>query len=139
MAGDLAGHRGSASALRSFKLRLADGHVRIVPRTDAAGCAFAGPGVDLLGEPAAEAFRLAAPLLTALATFEPGIAVRSLAVDLDRPRLTATLHAEGRPRVVRIDAGPALTRLLDETPALIAYLSEAAARALATREHGALK
>ena len=119
--------------LRSFKLRLADRHVRIVPKTDAEGCPFAGPGVDLLGESAEDAFRLAAPLLAALAAFEPGIAVRSLAVDLDRPRLTATLHAEGRPRVIRIDAGPALTRLLGETPALVAYLAEAAGRAVDAR------
>jgi len=105
-----------------------------VPKTDATGCPFAGPGVDLFGEAAEEAFRLAGPLLMALAAFEPGIAVRSLAIDLDKPRLTATLHAEGRPRVVRIDAGPALTRLLIETTALALYLAEAAGLALAARE-----
>jgi len=120
--------------LRSFKLRFADGHVRIVPETDAAGCPFAGPGVDLFGEAAEHAFQLAAPLLATLATFEPGISVRSLAVDLERPRLTATLHAEGKPRVVRLDGGPALNRLLDETPDLVAYLTEAAARALVARD-----
>ena len=122
--------------LRSFKLRFADGHVRIVPETDAAGCPFAGPGVDLFAGAAEEAFRLAAPLLAALAEIEPGIAVRSLAVDLDRPRLTATLHAEGRPRVVRIDAGPALVRLLTRMDALTSYLAEAAGRALIAREDG---
>jgi hypothetical protein len=104
-----------------------------MPGTDAAGCPFAGPGVDLFGEAAQEAFRLTAPLLATLCSFEPGIAVRSLALDLERPRLMATLHAEGRPRVVRIDAGPALTRLLGEVPALVAYLAEAAERALAAR------
>jgi hypothetical protein len=119
--------------LRSFKLRLADGHVRIVPETDAEGCPFAGPGVDLFGEEAARAFDLASPLLAVLATFEPGIAVRSLAIDLERPRLTATLHGVGKPRVVRIEAGPALDRLLAATPALAAYLAEAAARALLAR------
>jgi hypothetical protein len=119
--------------LRSFKLRLAEGHVRIVPRTDAAGCPFAGPGVDLFAEAAQEAFHLAAPLLKALDEFEPGVAVRSLAVDLEKPRLTATLHAEGRPRVVRIDAGPALTRLLAATPDLAAHLADAAARTLLGR------
>lgn len=122
--------------LRSFKLRLADRHVRIVPETDAAGCPFAGPGVDLFGEAADHAFHLAGPLLAALASFEPGIAVRSLAVDLERPRLTATLHAEGKPRVVRIEAGPALTRLLAAMPLLTAYLTEAAGRALVAREAG---
>ena len=120
--------------LRSFKLRFADGHVRVVPAVDAAGCPFAGPVVDLFHDAAAGAFRLAAPLLAALAELEPGIAVRSLAVDLEKPRLTATLHAEGRPRVVRIDAGPALSCLLRETPALVAYLADASERALAARE-----
>lgn len=119
--------------IRSFKLRLADGHVRIVPATDATGCPFAGPGVDLFAGAAGEAFRLAGPLLAALAEIEPGIAVRSLAVDLEKPRLTATLHAEGRPRVVRIDAGPALTRLLATTDALASYLTGAVERALLAR------
>jgi hypothetical protein len=120
--------------LRSFKLRLADEHVRIVPATDAAGCPFAGPGVDLRGEPAKDAQRLAAPLFAALAIFEPGITVRSVAVDLERPRLTATLHAEGRPRVVRIEAGPALTLLLGEASGLVSYLADAATRALRARD-----
>jgi hypothetical protein len=123
-------------ALRSFKLRLADGHVRIVPATDSTGCPFAGPGVDLFGEAANEAFRLASPLLAGLAAFEPGIAVRSLAMDLEKPRLTATVHAEGKPRVVRLEAGPALTRLLAATPALLAYLTAAASRALTARDAG---
>ncbi len=123
-------------SLRSFKLRIADGHVRIVPALDAAGCPFGGPGVDLFGAAAEEAFRLAAPLLAALAAFEPGIAVRSLALDLEKPRLTATLHTDGKPRVVRLDAGPALNRLLETTPALAAYLDEAAAGAVAARDAG---
>lgn len=119
--------------LRSFKLRLDDGHVRIVPLTDAAGSAFTGPGVDLRGPSAEEAFRLAAPLLAGLAEIETGISVRSISIDLQKPRLTATLHAEGRPRVVRIDEGPALTRLLQRTDAMIAYLIDSAMRAMAAR------
>jgi hypothetical protein len=120
--------------IRSFKLRFADVHVRVVPATDAAGCPFAGPGVDLRGASAEEAFRLAAPLLARLDELEPGISVRSIAVDLEKPRLTATLHAQGRPRVVRIDAGPTLAWLLRETEAVVGYLSDAATRALAARE-----
>ena len=122
--------------LRSFKLRLADEHVRIVPATDAAGCPFAGPGVDLRGDAARDALRMAAPILAALATFEPGVAVRSIAIDLERPRLTATLHAEGRPRVVRMEAGPALTLLLESASDLVAHLADAAARALRARDTG---
>lgn len=127
--------------LRSFKLRFADEHVRIVPATDAAGCPFSGPGVDLRGEPAARAFALAEPLLAALAEAEPGIAVRSLAIDLERPRITASLDpsaptpagADPRPRVVRIDGGALLRRLLDRSPALCDHLGREAAAALARR------
>lgn len=120
-------------SLRSFKLRFADHHVRIVPSTDPSSCPFSGPGVDLRGEPAAAAFHAAAPLLAALAEFEPGIAVRSLAIDLERPRLTATLHTEGRPRVVRIDEGPALQRLLKAAEPVIESLAAAAKQALEAR------
>jgi hypothetical protein len=124
--------------LRSFKLRLADIHVRVVPKTDAQGCPFSGPGVDLRGQAAEEVFHAAAPLVAALATIEPGIVARSLAVDLERPRVTATLDpitpgADPRPRVVRIDEGPLLRRLLDASQAAIAHLSAAATAALAAR------
>lgn len=125
--------------LRSFKLRLADEHARVVPRTDARGCPFSGPGVDLRGADAEAAFRAAAPLLSLLAEAEPGIAVRSIAVDFERPRVTATLDpttpaADARPRVVRLDDGPLLRRAIDASAAATEVLSAAAARALARRE-----
>lgn len=125
-------------ALRSFKLRLADGHARVVPKTDARGCPFSGPGVDLRGEAAAEAFAAAAPLVDALGSFEPGVVVRSIAVDLERPRVTATLDpltpaADPRPRVVRVDGGAALNRLVAASAAAIAVLAVLAERALAAR------
>jgi hypothetical protein len=123
--------------LRSFKLRLADVHVRVVPATDAAGCPFSGPGVDLRGEAAAAAIERAAPLLAALAEVEPGIVVRSIAVDLERPRVTASLEPTGasdpRPRVVRVDGGALLRRLLDASPEVCDHLAQEAARALARR------
>lgn len=124
--------------LRSFKLRLADGHVRVVPKTDARGCPFSGPGVDLRGPAAEAAFRAAAPLLAKLAAIEPGILARAIAVDLERPRVTATLAPIGgaadlRPRVVRIDEGPLLRRLLEASQAVIEHLSAAATAALAAR------
>jgi hypothetical protein len=124
--------------LRSFKLRLRDTHVRVVPKTDAQGCSFSGPGADLFGADATEAFRLAAPLVDLLVSFEPGVTVRSIAVDLERPRLTATLdptvpEADPRARVVRLDDGPMLRRLLDRADPVIAYLVLAAARTLAAR------
>ena len=125
--------------LRSFKLRLVDGHVRVVPMTDGRGCPFSGPGVDLRGEPAEAAFRAAAPLLAALAAIEPGIVVRSVAVDLERPRITASLEpvspdADPRLRVVRVDEGPALRRLLATSTAVTALLTTSAEEALTRRE-----
>lgn len=125
--------------LRSFKLRLVDGHARVVPMTDARGCPFSGPGVDLRGELAEAAFRAAAPLFAALAAIEPGIVVRSVAVDLERPRVTASLEpaspgADPRPRVVRVDEGPALRRLLATSTAVTALLTTAAEEAIARRE-----
>jgi len=124
--------------LRSFKLRLGDTHARVVPRTDAAGCPFSGPGVDLRGAEAEAAFRAAAPLIAALGAVEPGVVVRSIAVDLERPRVTATLDptvpaADPRARVVRIDEGPLLHGLLDASAAVVAYLAIAAAAALERR------
>jgi len=125
--------------LRSFKLRIADGHARVVPKTDARGCPFSGPGVDLRGTEAEAAFRASASLLAALVAMEPGITVRSIAVDLERPRVTATLDpttpGEGaRPRVVRVDEGPLLDRLIEASAPAVEMLMAAAARALARRE-----
>ncbi len=128
--------------LRSFKLRLADAHVRIVPATDDAGCPFAGPGVDLRGASAAEAFRVAGPLLAALAEIEPGIVVRSLSVDLGARgaprRILAALDPPGTeaavgPRVLRLDEEPAMERVWRELPTLVAFLTMSTRSVLARR------
>jgi len=50
-----------ALPLASFKLQFAERRARIVPTSDASGCPFAGPGVDLIGDEAAAAFALAVP------------------------------------------------------------------------------
>lgn len=142
--------------LRSFKLRLAEAHVRIVPLTDAAGCPFSGPGVDLRGDAAAAALGLATPLVATLQEAEPGVRVRSIAVDLERPRITATLDpttpsedrgspdkpgpARGssgddpRARVVRLDDGALLRRLLEASGPICDHLARAASEALARRD-----
>jgi hypothetical protein len=125
--------------LRSFKLRIADGHARVVPKTDARGCPFSGPGVDLRGADAEAAFLAAAPLLAALVAVEPGVTVRSIAVDLERPRVTATLDptvpgADPRARVVRVDGGALLDRLIDAGGPAVEALKAAAAMMLARRE-----
>ncbi|MDI1476077.1 hypothetical protein [Polyangium sp. y55x31] len=125
--------------IRSFKLRVADRHVRVVPKTDAEGCPFSGPGVDLRGERAAQALTAAGPLFEALASFEPGVVIRSLSFDFERERLLATLEpttpdADPRPRVVRIDGGPALRALLPLATTLATSLSALAAPVLAERQ-----
>lgn len=119
---------------RSFKLRYTDGHVRAVVATDAEGCPFSGPGVDLRGDEASAIFAAAAPLLRLLAEVEPGIEVQSMAVDLERPRVTATLETtEARPRVVRIDGGALLERLIAKADGVLAALAVPVGEALARR------
>ncbi|MRG91251.1 hypothetical protein [Polyangium spumosum] len=124
--------------IRSFKLRARDHHVRVVPATDHEGCPFSGPGVDLRGERAEQALEAAGPLFAALAAFEPGVVIRSLSFDLERGRLLATLEPttperDARPRVVRIDGGPALQTLLPLIASLATSLSAIATPVLAAR------
>jgi hypothetical protein len=124
--------------LRSYKVRIADRHARIVPAQDEKGCPFQGPGVDLRGEEAERAIEAAAALIKVLMSFEPGIVVRSLSLDLERPRLLVTLDPltpdkDMRPRVVRIDGGPALEAILEASGPLTNMLTDAARRALARR------
>ena len=130
----------AALEIASFKLQLVERRVRIVPARDAAGCTFEGPGVDLVGEEAAEALGLAEPLFAWLRAREP-VRVRSLSLDVGRRRLLATLEtdasqAPARPRVVRIDpaidAG-AITELLARAAPLLRRLGEVAAVKLARR------
>jgi len=101
----------AALPLASFKLRFHDVHVRAVPRLDAEGCPFRGPGVDLRGEAARAVLEAAAPMLAWLDAREPGVSrsIRSVsssrAPDGTPLKVIVTLEAEDgeRPRVVRID------------------------------------
>jgi hypothetical protein len=124
--------------LRSFKLRLGESYVFVVPAVDLAGCAFGGPGVTLRAEPAQRAIDLAQPLLRALDGFEPGIRVRSMSVNLEQPRLLGTLHpstsdGDARGRVIRVDGGPAFDIVMAEAQGLVAYLEVAAIASLERR------
>ena len=90
------------------------------------------------GEAAATAFALAGPLVATLVSAEPGVVVRSIAVDLERPRVTATLEpttpaADARPRVVRIDDGALLRRLIAASRGLADHLALEAGRLIALR------
>lgn len=135
--------------IASFKLRVADVHVRIVPDVGDDGCPFGGPGVDVHGPDARAILDAAGPLLGALTEMEPGVVVRSLSVDRRRPRVLATLdpapspssraagdvtlRADERPRVVRIDGGALLERMLVLAEPLVARLEHHAREALARR------
>ena len=124
-----------ALAVASFKLQLAEGRARLVPARDASGCAFVGPGVDLVGGEALEAFALAEPLLAWLRAREP-VQVRSLSVDVGRRRVLVTVETGSRPRVVRVDAenDPAGSEELVRLAApVMAFLGRAAADKLARR------
>ena len=109
--------------------------MRAVPARDEAGCAFAGPGVDLRGDEAAAILAQAAPFRAWLDAREPGVALRSLSVDLASRRVLITLDpttADQRPRVVRIDA-PHSEELIEGARALQASLGEACAMKLRNR------
>jgi hypothetical protein len=119
----------------SFKLQLAERRARIVPARDASGCAFAGPGVDLVGDEAAAVFAEAAALVGWLVAREP-VRVRSLSFDVARRRLLVTVEDTPRPRVVKIDPGVdpgASEELLALAAPLLRRLGEVAASKLALR------
>ena len=133
----------TSSALRSYKLRFHDVHVRAVPARDEAGCPFAGPGVDLRSNDAKailESTELVGPFRAWLEAREPGVVLRSLSVDLESRRVLVTLEPtspEQRPRVVRIDP-PHSEELIGATGALELALSDACVKALRRRaERGA--
>jgi hypothetical protein len=121
--------------LASYKLRFHERHVRAVPARDEAGCPFAGPGVDLLGAEAAPILDLAAPFRAWLEAREPGVALRSLSVDVASRRVLITLEPmapDQRPRVVRIDP-PHADDLLASAGALEAALGQACVAKLRQR------
>jgi hypothetical protein len=123
--------------IASFKLQIVERRVRIVPARDESGCAFSGPGVDLVGDEAVQVLPLAAPLLAWLKAREP-VRVRSLSLDVGRGRLLVTLEAEAgqRPRVVKIDPGidaSASAQLVALAAPLVRRLGEIAAVKLAAR------
>jgi hypothetical protein len=125
-----------AVPVASFKLRFFAQHVRVVPATDAHGCPFGGPGVDLFGENARESFGLAEPILGWIRALEP-VTMRTLGVDLRKRRFLGTVEAPGsRPRVVAIDerSDPAaVDTLIRLAGPLVSRLGELAAERLEAR------
>jgi hypothetical protein len=117
----------------SVKIRLRDGHIRVVPGRGLDGCPFGGPGVDLFDDDAARVIAAAAPLLAGLATLEPGVLVRSISVDFGRSRVLATLEAEPKARVVHV-TGPLPERWLEAASELVPVLEAAVEKALLRRK-----
>lgn len=122
--------------LASYKLRVFDEHVRAVPSRDEDGCPFRGPGVDLRGDDARAVLAEMGGIRAWLEAREPGVVLRSLSVDLARPRVLVTLAAPAgsaeRPRVLRFDPPYADELVLAAAP-VEGAIREASARALRRR------
>lgn len=116
--------------LRSFKLRFADTHVRILPATDARGCPFAGPGIDLRGNDATQVLAAAREIVMWFLEREPGARLRTFSMDLTTGRALATIEDTPKPRVIESRGDPALRAAAD---GLLPLLSSLAAAALARR------
>jgi hypothetical protein len=122
-------------AVATLKLRYRDEHVRVVPAVDLAGCPFGGPGVDLHGEAAREAFDAARPLVAWLEAREP-VTLRALALDLKKRRVLVSLEEPGKPRVLKIDeaSDPAsVAELLALAEPLLRVVAKHAAERLSAR------
>lgn len=112
--------------VRSFKLRFVHRHVRIeVGGGDA--------GVDLVDADAEALFALAGPLVAAASSLAPGATVRAISVDLEAPRLLASLDGEGAPPAVRLDGIEALGTALEAAAPLLSALQAAADASLERR------
>lgn len=129
------GQEALSFSLASYKLRFHDEHVRAVPARDEAGCAFAGPGVDLRGEEARAILGLAGPIRAWLVAREPGVTLRTVSVHSGARRVLITLEPNPgqRPRVVRVDP-PHSEELLAGTAVLEAALAVACIRKLRQRK-----
>lgn len=128
-----------ALPLASYKVRIADQHVRAVPARTGDGDPFEGPGVDLRGDAAAAVIAAARPVLAWLDAREPGVVVRSISVRVDGPRVLVSLEPAGgsdpRPRAVRFGP-PYADELRDAAREAERLIGEACARALARRRSG---
>lgn len=93
--------------LASYKIRIRERHVRAVPRTDADGSPFGGPGVDVRGAEADAILTAAAPITRWLDALEPGVAVRSISVRLSPLRVLVSVDSittlDPRPRALRFE------------------------------------
>ena len=114
--------------IASFKLHFVERRARVV----LAGAAPGTPGVDLVGADAARALALAAPVLAWFEAREPGVVVRSLSWDARASRVLATLAADPKPRVLRVDGADAAD-IVAGAPRLLELLERLAREKLAAR------
>ena len=134
----------SGFALASYKVNLPEGRIRAVPSRDEAGCAFAGPGVDVRFAPDGPLARAIDPVMAWLVAREPGVELRTISVDLRRRRVLVTLAPERtssdvdlpfhrtKPRVLRFDA-PYAEELIDAAKPLQTAIADDVRAVLARR------
>lgn len=113
--------------LKSYKLHFVASRVRVVLD------GFDGPGVDLLGATATDAFAHAAGMLAWIEERERGMKARSMSVDLHAQRVLVTFDVGGsRPVVVRVDE-PASLDLIARGEPLERFLEARSAEAIGRR------
>lgn len=107
-----------------------------MPRTDAQGCPFGGPGVDLRGDDARAIIAAAAPVVRWLDEREPGVRVRSISIRVSPPRALVSCASitpsDPRPRALRFEP-PFAEELRAAARGAEALIEEACRRALARR------
>lgn len=123
--------------LASYKIRIADGHVRAVPALALDGTPFVDAGVDLRGADAVAIIDAARPMVAWLDAREPGVVVRSISVRTKEPRVLVSLApiqptADARPRALRFDP-PHANELVDAGRDAERLIADGCSRALARR------
>jgi hypothetical protein len=122
--------------ITSFKLRYAETHVRILPRTYR-GLAFEGPGVDLRGAEASLLLEMGMPIVAWLKARDPSVDVRGISCSFEKKQVLISYQAgEGiaasKPIALKIHA-PESEELLALTAPMLSLLKEAARSRLARR------
>jgi hypothetical protein len=122
--------------IESFKLRLRDTHVRVLPRS-VQGQRFSGPGIDLLGSDATSVFEAAEGFVQWAKARDSTCDVRSVSVQMAPQRITISLAdvhgtAHGKPQVIRIDP-PESSELMDVALKLLPLLARLAGATLSRR------
>lgn len=129
----------SLLSIRSWKALFVEHRIRIVPRLDAEGRPFSGPGADVLGDEARSLLAALAPVVDWFAARDPGAAVRSVSFDFELGRALCTLRYQAsplevasKPHALRVDESVA-PELFDLARAANVNVAAAAEVVLARR------